>query len=149
MNTTKDLASKLNELLEKNYDSEKGFQKVAEDVKNPRLKEFFEAKAKERYDFGHELKTEIKNLGESPDKGTSISGKAHHAWMDLKAAFSSDKEEEILEEVVRGEKVAVEDYNKIIKEDGFAPSTANLLIKQRNAIERTFKQVKDLEEAFD
>ena len=69
--------------------------------------------------------------------------------MDLKAAFSSDKEEDILEEVVRGEKVAVEDYNKIIKEDGFAPSTANLLIKQRNAIERTFKQVKDLEEAFD
>lgn len=149
MSTTKDLASKLNELLEKNYDSEKGFKKAAEDVKNKRLKEFFEVKAKQRYDFGHELKTEINNLGESPDKGTSMAGKAHHAWMDLKSAFSSDNEEAILEEAVRGEKVAVEDYNKIIGEDGFAPSTTNLLIKQRNAIERTFKEVKDLEEAFD
>ncbi|WP_324719882.1 ferritin-like domain-containing protein [Salinimicrobium sp. HB62] len=149
MNTTKDLAAKLNELLEKNYDSEKGFQNAADDVKNPRLKEFFQAKAKERYDFGHELKTEIKNLGESPDKGTSVAGDAHRAWMDLKSAFSSDNEEAILEEAVRGEKTAVEDYNKIIEENGFAPSTANLLIKQRNAIERTFKQVKDLEDAFD
>ena len=149
MSTTKELASKLNELLEKNYDSEKGFEKAAEDVKNPRLKEFFKTKAKERYNFGHELKTEIKNLGESPDKGTSVAGKAHHAWMDLKSAFSSDNEEAILEEAVRGEKTAVEDYNKIISKDGFPPSTTNLLIKQRNAIERTFKQVKDLEEAFD
>lgn len=149
MTTTKDLAARLNELLEKNYDSEKGFQKAAEDVKNPRLKEFFQTKAKERYDFGHELKTEIKNLGESPDKGTSVAGKAHHAWMDLKTAFSTDNEEALLEEAVRGEKVAVEDYNKVIKEDGFAPSTLNLLIKQRNAIERTFNEVKDLEEAFD
>ena len=149
MSTTKDLAAKLNELLEKNYDSEKGFEKAAEDVKNSHLKEFFEAKAKQRYDFGHELKREIKNLGESPEKGTSVAGKAHHAWMDLKSAFSSDNEEAILEEAVRGEKVAVEDYNKIMKENEFAPSTANLLIKQRNAIERTFKQVKDLEEAFD
>jgi uncharacterized protein (TIGR02284 family) len=149
MNTTKEQAAKLNELLEKNYDSEIGFKKAAEDVRNDKLKQFFEVKAKERYDFGHELKTEIRNLGESPDKGASVKGKAHHMWMDLKSALSSDKEEEILEEVVRGERVAVEDYNEIIKDDGFPPSTANLLIKQRNAIERTFKQVKDLEEAFD
>jgi uncharacterized protein (TIGR02284 family) len=149
MKTTKELAGMLNELLEKNYDSEKGFKKAAEDVKNPRLKEFFEAKSKERYDFGHELKTEIKNLGESPDKGTSVTGDAHRAWMDLRSALSSDNEETILEEAVRGEKTAVEDYNKIIEENGFAPSTSNLLIKQRNAIERTFKQVKDLEDAFD
>ena len=149
MNTTKDLAEKLNELLEKNYDSEKGFKKAAEDVKNSRLKEFFETKAKERYDFGHELKTEIKTLGESPDKGTSVAGDMHRAWMDLKSAFSSESEEAILEEAIRGEKTAVEDYNKIIGEEGFPPSTLNLLIKQRNAIERSFKQVIDLEEAFD
>ncbi|WP_029034060.1 ferritin-like domain-containing protein [Salinimicrobium terrae] len=149
MNTTKEQAAKLNELLEKNYDSEMGFKKAAEDVKNNDLKEFFEVKAKERYDFGHELKIEIRNLGEAPDKGTSVQAKAHHVWMDLKSAFTSDKEEEILEEVVRGEKLAVEDYNKVIKDDGFAPSTANLLIKQRNAIERTFNDVKKLEEAFD
>lgn len=149
MSKTKEMAGKLNELLEKNYDSEKGFKKAAEDVKNTRLKDFFEQKAMQRYDFGHELKAEIKNLGESPDKGTSLAGDTHRAWMDLKAAFSSDNEEAILEEAVRGEKAAVEDYNKVINSADLPPSTANLLIKQRNAIERTFNEVKALEKAFD
>ncbi len=69
--------------------------------------------------------------------------------MDLKSAFTSDNEEAVLEEAIRGEKAAVEDYNEVIKDDGFPPSTANLLIKQRNAIERSFKRSKGLEEAFD
>lgn len=149
MSNTKKMADKLNDLLEKNYDSEMGFKKAAEDVKNSQLKEFFKTKAKERYDFGHELKIEIKNLGETPDKGTSMAGKAHHLWMDLKSAFTSDKEEIILEEVVKGERLAVEDYNKVINNSEFPPSTTNLLIKQRNFIERTFNEVKKLEEAFD
>ncbi|MDX1752455.1 conserved hypothetical protein [Salinimicrobium sediminis] len=149
MSKTKEMAEKLNELLEKNYDSEKGFKNAAEDVKNPRLKTFFEQKAKQRYDFGHELKTEIKNLGETPDKGSSFTGDAHRAWMDLKSAFTSDKEEAVLEEAIRGEKAAVEDYNKVINNAELPPSTANLLIKQRNAIERTLNEVKGLEEAFD
>jgi uncharacterized protein (TIGR02284 family) len=149
MSTTKEMAEQLNELLEKNYDSEKGFKNAAEDVKNSRLKSYFEQKAQQRYDFGHELKSEIRNLGEDPDKGTSFKGDAHRAWMDLKTAFSSDNEEAVLEEAIRGEKVAVEDYNKIINNAELPPSTANLLIKQRNAIERTLNEVKGLEEAFD
>ncbi|NJW53039.1 ferritin-like domain-containing protein [Salinimicrobium oceani] len=149
MSTTKEMAEQLNELLEKNYDSEKGFKNAAEDVKNSRLKSYFEQKAQQRYDFGHELKSEIRNLGEDPDKGTSLKGDAHRAWMDLKTAFSSDNEEAVLEEAIRGEKVAVEDYNKIINNAELPPSTVNLLIKQRNAIERTLNEVKGLEEAFD
>ncbi|WP_029037894.1 ferritin-like domain-containing protein [Salinimicrobium xinjiangense] len=149
MSKTKEMAGKLNELLEKTYDSEKGFKNAAEDVRNPRLKSFFKDKAMQRYDFGHELKTEIKNLGESPDKGSSLTGDAHRAWMDLKAAFSSDNEEAILEEAIRGEKAAVADYNEVINRSELPPSTINLLIKQRNAIERTLNEVKGLEEAFD
>lgn len=148
MSNTKELAGKLNQLLEKNYDSEKGFKNAAEEVKNERLKEYFEQKARQRYDFGHELKIEIKNLGETPDKGTSFAADAHHAWMNLKTALTSDNEEALLKEAVRGEKLAVEEYNKIIKDSDFPPSTANLLIKQRNFIERTFNEVKDLERAF-
>ena len=149
MSNTKELAGKLNQLLEKNYDSEKGFENAAKEVKNEGLKQYFEQKAKQRYDFGHELKTEIKNLGETPEKGTSFAADAHHAWMNLKAAFSSNNEEALLKEAVRGEKLAVEEYNEIIKNHDFPPSTANLLIKQRNFIERTFNEVKDLEASYE
>lgn len=149
MSHSKDVTEKLNELLEKNYDAEKGFQNAAEDVKNEKLKAFFGEKARQRYDFGHELKTEISKFGGTPDKGTSVKGDIHRAWMDLKSALTSDKEEEVLEEAIRGEKAALEEYNEAINEKEFPPSTANLLIKQRNAIERTLQEVKGLEEAFD
>lgn len=149
MSSSKELSKKLNELLEKNYDTEKVFKNAADDVKNERLKAFFKDKAMQRYDFGHELKTEIRSFGETPDKGSSFEGDVHRAWMNLKTAFSSDKEEAVLEELIRAEKEAVEDYNKMIKADGFPPTTANLLIKQRNAIERSLAEVKELEEMYD
>lgn len=148
MSYSKEKADKLNELLEKNYDSEKGFKNAADDVKNPRLKAFFKEKARERYDFGHELKSEIRNFGEAPEEGSSVKADAHRTWMDLKAAFSGNNEEAVLEETIRGEKLAVNDYNEIIKEDDFPPTTQNLLLKQRNAIQKTIDNVKSLEESF-
>ncbi|MFV8836917.1 ferritin-like domain-containing protein [Salinimicrobium soli] len=149
MSHTKEMADRLNDLLEKNYDAEKGYKNAANDIKNQRLKEFFKQKAQQRYDFGHELKSEIRNFGETPDKGSSFTADAHRAWMDLKAALTSDKEESVLEEAIRGERAAVEDYNEAIDKTNFPPSTENLLIKQRNAIERSLKEVKDLEERRD
>lgn len=145
MDYTKEVANKLNELLEKNYDAEKGYKFAAENVKNTRLKSFFEERAKERYDFGHELKSEISNFGEKPEKGSSVKGDIHRSWMNLKATFSSDKEEAILEEAIRGEKAAVEEYNEVLDDENIPPSTKNLLLKQRNAITAALNKVKTLE----
>ena len=145
MHYSKEVANKLNELLEKNYDAEKGYKFAAENVKNSRLKSFFEERAKERYDFGHELKSEISNFGEKTDKGTSVKGDIHRSWMNLKATFSSDKEEAILEEAIRGEKTAVEEYNEALEDKNLPPSTENLLLKQRNAITAALQKVKALE----
>ncbi|MDT0688016.1 ferritin-like domain-containing protein [Autumnicola psychrophila] len=149
MKYSEKVANKLNELLKKNYDSEKGFKFAAEKVKNNQLKSFFKDKAQQRYDFGHELKSEIANFGESPDKGSSIAGDAHRTWMNLKASLSSDKEEAVLEEAVRGEKAAVEDYEDILKDPDIPASTGNILLKQKNAIMATFNEVKSLEKQFD
>lgn len=148
MSYSKEKADKLNELLEKNYDSEKGFRNAADDVKNSRLKAFFKEKAQERYDFGHELKSEIRNFGEAPEKGSSIKADAHRTWMDLKSALSGNNEEAVLKETIRGEKLAVKDYNEIIENDDFPPTTQNLLLKQRNAFQKTIDEVKSLEESF-
>lgn len=149
MKYSEEIADKLNDLLEKNYDSEKGFRNAADDVKNERLKTFFRNKAQERYDFGHELKSEIRNFGSSPEKGSSVKADAHRAWMNLKAALSGDKEEAVLEEVIKGEKLAVEDYNKVIRDVELPPSTENLLIKQKSAFQKTLEEVKALEASFD
>lgn len=145
MDYAKEISNKLNDLLEKNYDAEKGYKFASENVKNPSLKSFFSERAKERNNFGHELKSEISTLGEKPDKGSSLKGDIHRTWMNLKTTFSSDKEEALLEEAVRGEKAAVEEYNEVLEDENIPPSTANLLMKQRNAITAALDKVKRLE----
>tara|TARA_R100000789_G_C2907642_1_gene122329 strand:- start:83 stop:529 length:447 start_codon:yes stop_codon:yes gene_type:complete len=145
MSYSKEVSKKLNSLLEKNYDAEKGYKLAAEKVKNPKLKTFFQQRAQQRYDFGHELKSEIRNFGEEPDKGTSLSGDAHRTWMNLKTSLSSDKDEAVLEEAIRGEKASVEEYEDVLKESEIPASTGNILTKQKNAINQALNEVKTLE----
>jgi uncharacterized protein (TIGR02284 family) len=145
MKFTEKMTSKLNELLEKNYDAEKGYKKAAENVENTKLKQFFNEQAQKRYDFGHELKTEIKNYGETPDKGGSATGAMHRTWMDIETAFSSNNEETILEEVQKGEKAAIEEYNEVINDTTLPPTTQKILTNQRDTINRAWQSAKNFE----
>ncbi|MDN3595581.1 ferritin-like domain-containing protein [Zunongwangia endophytica] len=149
MKYSEEVSEKLNDLLEKNYDAEKGYKFAAENIKNDKLKSFFTERAQERYDFGHELKSEIRNYGEVPDKGSSLAGDAHRTWMNLKTALSGNKEEAVLEEAIRGEEVAVEEYQKILDDTNVPASTQNILLKQKNSILASLKEVKSLEYKFD
>lgn len=143
---TEEVGKKLNELLEKTYDAEKGFKKAAENVENTNLKNYFQRKAQERYDFGHALKTEIKQFGQEVDKGDSFTSKAHRSWMDIKNFFSSDNEEAMLEEAIKGEKAAVDEYEEVLKETTLPPSTETLLTQQKNKIISGLNNIKRLED---
>ena len=143
---TEQVGNKLNNLLEKTYDAEKGFKKAAENVENNSLKSYFNQKAQERYEFGHELKGEIKSFNQEVDKGGSLIGDAHRAWMDAKKVFSSDNEESMLEEAIRGEKSSVEEYNEVLNETSLPLSTKNVLEKQKITIENGLSNIKTLED---
>ncbi|MAU26851.1 MAG: hypothetical protein CMH48_02115 [Muricauda sp.] len=146
---TVEMSNKLNELLEKTYDAEKGFKEAAEKVKNPTIKEFFEQKAEQRFNFGQELKNEIRAYGQEPEKGGSLKGTLHRNWMNLKAFFDNNDEEAMLKEVERGEKEAINTYNDILNDEEFVlpPSTETLLMKQRNAIRETLEKANFFEMA--
>lgn len=146
MSYTKEVSQKLNDLLTKNYDAEAGYKLAKEQVDSTRLQNFFDTQAQERYNFGHELKEEIRSYGEEVDKGTSLKGDAHRAWMNLKSTFTSDNEEAILEEAIRGEKTAVEEYNSVISETTLPPSTKNILTKHRDEILNSLTRVTAMEE---
>lgn len=143
---TEEVGEKLNELLERTYDAEKGFKKASENVEHVQLKSYFSTKAQERYDFGHALKTEIKQFGQEVDKGGSVAGKAHRSWMDIKSLFSSDDEEAMLEEAITGEKNAIEEYDEILEDTSLPASTATLLKHQRNTINEGLQNIKTLED---
>tara|TARA_R110002167_G_scaffold33327_12_gene107091 strand:+ start:1924 stop:2373 length:450 start_codon:yes stop_codon:yes gene_type:complete len=147
MNTyTETIGNKLNDLLEKNYDAEKGFKKAAENTAHLPLKRYFTTKAQERYNFGHALKTEIKSFGQEVDEGESLTGKTHRAWMDVKAMFASDNDEAMLEEAIRGEKASLAEYQDVLQETTLPNSTVMLLEKQKNTIANGLKTIKRLED---
>ncbi len=142
MRYPEEITEKLNDLLEKNYDTEKSYRFAAEKVEDPQLKSFFNERAQERYDFGHELKSEIRNFGESPDKGSSVGGDVRRSWMNLKTNLTTNKADTLLDETIKGEKAALDEYNQVLKEIDVPPSTENILMKQRNAITAALNRVK-------
>ena len=143
---TDKVGSKLNDLLEKNYDAEKGFKKAAENTEHSGLKSYFNNKAQERYNFGHQIKSELKNFGEKPDKGDSVTGAAHRTWMEVKAWFSSDNDESMLEEAIRGEKASVEEYKDVLNDTTLPASTKDVLMAQKTSIEQGLSNIKRLED---
>lgn len=145
MNNDK-IINRLNDLLTKNYDSEQGYKYAAERVESSHLKSIFERRAQQRYDFGHELKREIKNLGGSPDKGTSWTADLHRGWINIKAALSFDNDESVLEECERGEQACIKEYNEVLEDTTLPISLRSVIENQRNSVKLALNQVEALEE---
>ncbi|WP_335337887.1 ferritin-like domain-containing protein [Sediminicola sp. YIK13] len=118
---TEDVGTKLNTLLEKTIDDEKGFLKAAGNAKHPDLKAFFTKKSKERYDFGYELKEELRKFGQSIEKGGSTAATVQRAWMDIKSTISLDNDEAMLEEALKIEKAALNSYEEVLVDKDLPP----------------------------
>ncbi|SFC85584.1 ferritin-like domain-containing protein [Algibacter pectinivorans] len=146
MKYTEEISSKLNELLVKNYDAEKGYLNAAENVESPTLKIFFKRRASERSEFAKNLRTEILRYGQIPEDSGSFKGAMHRNWMSLKSLFSSNDEEAILQEAIRGEEASLEEYNEILKEKTLPPTIDSMLLKQRNEIQAAINLEKVHEE---
>lgn len=145
MTAPNQITSKINALLTKNYDAEKGYKKAAEIVENNKLKQFFETQAQQRSHFGHQLKSEIQNFDAIPDTGTSLKGDAHRTWIDIKTTFTSNDEKAILNEVQTGEQAALEEYRTVINDVTLPPSTKSIVTHQKTEVENAIRAVKNYE----
>lgn len=144
-----DLVDNLQELLEKNYDAEKGFKKAMEDSKNPALKAYLQRQAAQRNRFATELTQELRNLNAKPNESGSVAGSLHRTWIDVKSALTGHSDESILEECIRGEKASVKEYDEKLKENTFPASIQSVLSKQANEVRNTLNRVKSLEDIAD
>jgi uncharacterized protein (TIGR02284 family) len=84
-------------------------------------------------------------MGNILEQGTSFKGDAHRAWMDIKSTFTSNDEEAILSEVIRGEKAASEAYTEVMNDITLPPTTKSILAKQVSNIDSTLQDVKNFE----
>ncbi|TXE09666.1 PA2169 family four-helix-bundle protein [Seonamhaeicola algicola] len=146
MKYTEEISNKLNELLVKNYDAEKGYLNAAKNVESTNLRIFFKRRATERSEFAKQIRTEILNYGETPKESGSFTGLMHRNWMSLKSMFTSNDEEAILQEAIRGEEASLKEYNDILKDRTLPPSIDSMLFNQKNAIQAAINSEKVHEE---
>ena len=146
MSYSEEISEKLNELLVKNYDAEKGYLNAMSNIDDKNLKIFFKRRASERSQFAKELRTEILRYGEVPEDSGTFKGTVHRNWMSLKSALSSNNEEKILEEAIRGEEASLEEYDKLMKENNLPPTIDELIFRHRNSIQAAINTEKVHEE---
>lgn len=135
----------LNDLLRKNVDAAKGFEKAAEEVSSPTLQSIFKEKAQVRIQFAKTLSSEIAMHGEAPEIEGNLKGDIHRIWMDIRAAISTQEDETIIAECIRGEEGALEEYDSVLEEAELYATTRALILNQKAAVQKTLQKLHDLE----
>lgn len=137
----------LNDLLAKTYDAQRGYANAAEVTKNVQLKRWLAGQGAKRTQFAAQLIGEIKNANNNPELDGTVAGDIHRGWMNIKAALSLNTDQAVLEECLRGEKAAIEEYTNVLEHRSeLAPTLVNLLETQQSEIHVTVNKVKSLED---
>lgn len=144
--THKKLVDQLEEILEKNRDAEKGYIKAAENADRANLQAYFQRKSNERKQFNNALKLELVASYDEIDEGGSFTGTIHRTWMDIKSFFAGNNDEAMLEEAIRGDKAAVEEYEDVLKEESLPISVATVIREQQMKIRADLNKIKRLED---
>lgn len=66
--------------------------------------------------------------------------------MDVKSFFSGDNDESMLEEAIRGDKEAVEEYEEVLEDSNIPTSIASLIREQKMKIRTDLNKIKSLED---
>lgn len=142
---TEHISERLNSLLEKNHDAEKGFGKASKKAISKSLMEWFNERALDRHRFAMELKETIASVGQPVTTNGSIKGAVHRTWMDLKTFLAADTDGALIEEAIRGEKAALDEYREVLAEPVLPPTLRALLESHKQRMEQGLAVIEKLE----
>jgi len=123
---------------------EKGYAVVASNVKNRALKILFQSYSQQRRRFKDEIFEEIKRLGGETRPKSSILGMIHRGRIDIFATLTigdENVEKVLLKEVRLGERVALNTYERTLKQD-LPPVTHALVEQQFQEVRKVVDQIR-------
>ena len=139
---------KLNKLVEINNDRVEGYETAAKEMENGELHSLFGKLAATSHNNLSDLRAEINRLGGEATEGTKISGKFFRAWMDVKAALSSNERQTVLDSCEFGEDKALEAYHEVLEDtEHLTAEQIAMVRKQEAALRQDHDQVKALRDA--
>src|ERR1700761_1991545 len=146
MENNKAAIETLNDLVMINNDRIVGYEKALKEIEadDEDLRSVFLALIDQSHGFKVQLGTEIEVLGKDIETGTSISGKIHRAWIEVKTAFSGHSEKSVLEECEFGEDAIKKAYKAALEEDHVPNYIRDILRDQLSDLEEAHDEIKAL-----
>jgi uncharacterized protein (TIGR02284 family) len=145
MESNRETIEKLNDLVQINNDRIAGYEDALSEIKDDyELRAVFTNKILESRQFKSTLVREIEVLGSDPDNDTSVSGKLHRAWLEIKAAFSGHSDKSILEECEFGEDAIKKAYQSALNENHLPAYIRDILIDQQIILQQSNDEIKAL-----
>ncbi|HEX6533914.1 MAG TPA: PA2169 family four-helix-bundle protein [Gemmatimonadaceae bacterium] len=144
---TDDIISVLNDLIETSEDGIKGFRQCADAVHNSEARAFFNNRVRLIERGKTELQAEVRRLGGDPEHRGTASGALHRAWLNLRTAISSNDDHAILDEALRGEDVAVKNYEDALAKD-LTPEVRAIVDRQYRGVLENRDRVRALRDTI-
>ena len=107
----------INTLIETSRDGDNGFTACAEDAKDASLRAYFTICATRCRESVHILEELVKHHDGTPESSGSVLGSINRAWLNLRAAISSNSDLAVLEECERAEDLAMHTYRRALEQD--------------------------------
>ena len=146
-NLNEETVSTLQDLIQINIDSAKGFRESAEQIADVNLASLFQEMAKTRQGLAEDLKAHVQYSGERPREDGTFLASLHRTWLDLRAKLTGGDPTTILVDAEKGE-----DYIKAAYEDALkktAGSAVNDVLTQQYAVVKSgHDRVRDLRDAY-
>ncbi|WP_051289379.1 PA2169 family four-helix-bundle protein [Chryseobacterium daeguense] len=139
--------SVLNDLLNITNDRIEGFSKVEDKVwdTHSALKGDYDQMVSQSQVMKNDLIRLINERGGDADNTTSAAGALHRTWIDIKNSFSGDKDESTLENVVFGEKAAINAYEDALESGNLCPESSSVVADQLHHLKSSYQRFENLE----
>jgi uncharacterized protein (TIGR02284 family) len=137
----------LNELIERNKDSAKGFMRAEHDVISDDLSSYFGELAAERAELVDALEEQVELLGGEPEDHTTAGG-VKRGWMKIKAAMTIEHEKTddvVVTKQAEQEAELVDYYEKILDRD-LPLDLKSYLHEQYEQVRKTERKLAALEQ---
>ncbi len=138
-----ELIDTLNTLIETSRDGDKGFTTCAEDAKDSALRAYFTICATRCRKSVQTLEELVKFHGGTPEQSGSMLAPVNRAWLNLRAAISSNSDLAVLEECERAEDVALRSYQHALEQE-LPPDARALVELQLNGTQENHDRVRML-----
>lgn len=136
----------LQNLIEINIDSAKGFEQAASTINEPRLNTLFRETGAQRAAFAVELKRFVASSGEKPEDDGSAKAALHRWWLNVRGSIKDDNAHSVLSEAERGEDAIKARYEEVLKDNPGTP-VSDVLHRQYASVKAAHDRIRDMRDA--